>query len=92
MSLPLVAVEQLVLPINQTFCVVIRDMGVLGEERSISPHTLPCGTCGEKISAVRKTQARENSEGPKKGLHFAMVTYAVSIVRFLVELPHWGEL
>jgi len=31
--------------------------GVICEERSISPHILPCGTCWEKISGVRKTQA-----------------------------------
>ena len=31
------------------------------EERSISPHTLHCGTCGEKISAVRKTQVENHT-------------------------------
>ena len=58
MSFPFGAIKQLVLPIRQKLCGEIRNVRVMCEERIISTHTLHCGTCGEKISAVRKTQAR----------------------------------
>jgi len=60
MSFPLKAIKQLVLPIRQKNCGVIRNVRVMCEERSISPYALHCGTCGEKISAVRKTEVENH--------------------------------
>ena len=83
MSLQLGAVKQLVLSIRQKICGMIRNVREC-VKREAFPHThyTVHGTCGEKISAVRKTQVENHTVSymTKGSLDMPQCSYAEILV------------